>query len=140
MKRITTILSIIMAASMFLAACAPAATPAPTEAPVIPTETVAPTLPPTPEWTGPEGALVAVMADSAPTLDGVADDAAWANAEEIVIEVKSGFNGYSTEVHLKAIYTEDSVYFLMTYADRIVVPLAVAEAGRWHVEADQGSR
>ncbi|MBI5933584.1 MAG: ethylbenzene dehydrogenase [Chloroflexi bacterium] len=117
MKRITTILSIIMAASMFLAACAPAATPVPTEEPVVPTETVAPTLPPTPEWTGPEGALVAVMADSAPTLDGVADDAAWANAEEIVIEVKSGFNGYSTEVHLKAIYTEDSIYFLMTYAD-----------------------
>ena len=114
MKRLTTILSLIMAASMLLAACAPAATP--TEAPVPPTATEAP-VPTVPAWTAPDGALVAVKTGSAPTLDGVGDEAAWADAEEIVIKVENGFGGFATEVHLKAIYTEDSVYFLMSYAD-----------------------
>ena len=114
MKRLTTILSLIMAASMLLAACAPAATP--TEAPIPPTATEPPA-PTVPAWTAPEGALVAVKAGSAPTLDGIGDDASWADAEEVVILVENGFNGFTTEVHLKAIYTEDSVYFLMTYAD-----------------------
>ena len=114
MKRLTTILSLLMAASMLLAACAPAATP--TEAPIPPTATEPP-VPTVPAWTAPDGALVAVMTASAPTLDGIGDESAWADAEEIVIEVKSGFNGFSTEVHLKAIYTADSVYFLMSYAD-----------------------
>ncbi len=116
MKRLTTILSLIMAASMILAACAPAATP--TEPPVpTATELPVPTEPPTPAWEAPDGALVAVKVDSAPTLDGVADDAVWANAEEIVIEVANGFGGFTTEVHLKAVYTADSVYFQMSYAD-----------------------
>ena len=114
MKRLTTILSLIMAASMLLAACAPAATP--TEAPVPPTATEAP-VPTVPAWTAPDGALVAVKTGSAPTLDGVGDEAAWADAEEIVIKVENGFGGFATEIHLKAIYTEDSVYFLMSYAD-----------------------
>ncbi|MBI5297913.1 MAG: hypothetical protein HY869_20735 [Chloroflexi bacterium] len=119
MKSLLKVISLLVLASLLLAACAtatptPAATEAPTEAPTkVPTATE----PPVPAWTAPEGALVAVMADAAPTLDGVGDEAAWSNAEEIVIEVSGGANGYATEVHLKAIYTADSVYFLMSYAD-----------------------
>src|SRR5512134_3268531 len=58
----------------------------------LPSETTAPTEepatePPAPEFTAPEGALVAFPANAAPTLDGVADDAAWADAQEVVIRV-----------------------------------------------------
>ena len=59
----------------------------PTEVP--PTEippTVAPTVEPTPAWEAPEGALVALPVTEAPTLDGLADDAIWADAPAITIE------------------------------------------------------
>ena len=141
MKRLTTILSLIMAASMLLAACAPAATP--TEAPVPPTATEAPA-PTVPAWTAPEGALVAVKTGSAPTLDGVGDEAAWADAEEIVIKVENGFGGFATEVHLKAIYTEDSVYFLMSYADPTESwfrsPWQKQEDGTWKKVSDPNDK
>lgn len=116
MKKQMYVLSVIVVASLALAACAPASTP--TIAPVV-TEPPAPvvTEPPMPAWEAPEGALVAVKADSAPTLDGIADDAVWASAEEIVIPVAGGFGGFETEVHLKAVYTADGVYFQMSYAD-----------------------
>lgn len=114
MKKNTFILSVIVLASLVLSACG---TTAPTEPPVVATEPPVPTEPPAPDWEGPEGALVAIPVDAAPTLDGMADDAAWAEAEEIVIEVKNGFNGYKTQAHLKAVYTADSVYFLLTYED-----------------------
>lgn len=116
MKKITYVLSLIMLASLILSACgAPA--PAPTEAPVAATEAPAPTEPPAPAWEAPKGAFVAIPVDTAPTLDGVADEAFWADAEEIVIDVDGGSGGYETKVRLKAVYTADSVYFLVTYAD-----------------------
>ena len=141
MKRLTTILSLLMAASMLLAACAPAATP--TEAPIPPTATEPP-VPTVPAWTAPDGALVAVKTDSAPTLDGVGDEAAWADAEEIVIKVENGFGGFTTEVHLKAIYTEDSVYFLMSYADTTESwfrsPWQKQEDGTWKKVTDPNDK
>jgi hypothetical protein len=74
-------------------------------------------VPPAPEFTAPKGALVAFPANAAPTLDGVADDAAWADAQEVVIPVASGFNNFSTDVSLHAVYSGDTVYFLVSYAD-----------------------
>jgi hypothetical protein len=65
----------------------------------------------------PTGALVAYPVDAAPTLDGVADEAFWANAQETVIPVAGGFGNFSTDVHIKAVYTADSVYFVVSYAD-----------------------
>jgi hypothetical protein len=115
MKKLLTLVSVLVLTSMLLSACgAPA-----TESPAVVTEPPAPVMtePPVPAWTAPEGALVAVKTASAPTLDGVGDEVFWAEAEEIVINVAGGYNGFTTEVHLKAVYTEDSVYFLMTYAD-----------------------
>lgn len=124
MKKISVILSLLVLASMMLSACAPAATPTtePTAVPptAVPATDVPPTeVPPTeaPAWTGPEGALVAYPVDAAPTLDGMADDAAWADAQETVIKVSGGFNGYSAEAKLKSVYTADTVYFVLTYAD-----------------------
>lgn len=118
MKKITFVLSLIVLASMLLSACgAPA--PEPTQAP----STEAPatespvTEPPVPAWEAPEGALVAVPVDAAPTLDGVADDAAWANAQPVTVKVQKGFNEFTTEAELKAVYTADTVYFMLTYAD-----------------------
>ena len=121
MKKLMYVLSLVVLASLMLAACAPAATPtaAPTEAPVVATEppTLAPTEPPAPAWEAPEGALVAYPVDAAPKLDGVADDASWADAQELVIPVAGGFNNFGTEAKLKAVYSGDTVYFVMTYAD-----------------------
>jgi len=120
MKKLVYVLSLIVLASLILAACAPAATPVATEAPVVATEvpaTTAPTEPPMPAWEAPEGALVAYPVDAVPTLDGMADDAAWANAQELVIPVAGGFNNFGTDGKLKAVYSGDTVYFVLTYAD-----------------------
>ncbi len=93
-------------------AAAATGTPAPAAIVVVPGT-------PAPASDAPEGALVAVPADVAPTLDGVGDEDAWASAEEISISVASGANFVdgSTAVRVKALYTSDSVYFLVTYAD-----------------------
>lgn len=116
MKKMMYVFSLIMLASLALSACgAPA--PVATEAPVAATEPPAPTEPPMPAWEAPAGAFVAYSVASAPTLDGVADEAFWADAEDFAIDVDGGFGGYGTKVNLKAVYTADSVYFLMTYAD-----------------------
>lgn len=121
MKKLMYILSLVVVASLALAACGAPATPVATEPPApVATEvpaTVAPTEPPMPEWVAPEGALVAYPVASAPTLDGVADEAFWADAEDFVIDVDGGFGGFETKVNIKAVYTADSVYFLVSYAD-----------------------
>ena len=116
MRRKLLSLFSLLAVGALLAACAAPASPAPTAVP--PTEK--PTEPPAPTeipWTAPDGALVSAMADAAPTLDGVADDAVWANAPETVVKVAGGFNNYSTEVKLKSVYVGDMVYFVATWAD-----------------------
>ncbi len=121
MKKILSFVSVLVLVSMLLSACAPAATPAPTAVPptaVPPTE--APTaVPPTaaPAWEAPKGALVAYPVEAAPKLDGMADDAAWANAAELVIPVSGGFNNFAVDAKLKAVYTADTVTFLLVYAD-----------------------
>src|SRR5574341_1190905 len=122
MKKIFAILSALVLASLVLSACGAPATPAPTEPPatqapteVLPTEP--PTEPPAPEFSAPEGALVAFPAEAAPTLDGVADDAAWADAQETVISVAGESNYFATDVSIKSVYSGDTVYFLVSYAD-----------------------
>jgi hypothetical protein len=123
MKKLMYVLSLIVIASMALAACGAPATPVATEPPApapVATEvpaTAAPTEPPAPMWEAPAGALVAYPVASAPSLDGIADEAFWADAKDIVIDVDGGFGGFETKVNLKAVYTADSVYFLMTYKD-----------------------
>lgn len=140
MKKLMSILSLIVLASMLLSACG---TPA-TEAPVVeePVATEAPTevVPTEAPFIGPEGALVAYPVDAAPTLDGIADDAAWESAEAIEIEVDGGFNSYETVTALKAVYTEDTVYFLLTYEDPTESwyrsPWVKQEDGTWKQDKD----
>jgi hypothetical protein len=64
-----------------------------------------------------EETLTSVSADESPVLDGVADDAAWEGADSIVVEVRRGANVEESVVTLKSVYTEDMVYFLVTWDD-----------------------
>jgi hypothetical protein len=69
------------------------------------------------DWAAPEGALVAPMVDEVPTLDGIADDAAWADAVAISIDVEDGANMGESVVDVKSVYADDMVYFLVQWAD-----------------------
>src|SRR3990172_475550 len=121
MKKLLYVLSLIVLASMVLAACGAPATPVATEPPApAPTEvppTIAPTEPPAPAWEAPEGALVSYPVAAAPELDGVADYAAWAHPQETVISVAGGYNNFGVDASLKSVYSGDTVYFVLTYAD-----------------------
>lgn len=144
MKKIMFILSLTVLASMLLVACG---TPA-TEVPVVeePVVTEAPTEAPpvVPAFKAPKGALVAFPVDAAPALDGVANDAAWADAEAIEIEVQNGFNNYETTAILKAVYTEDTVFFVLTYEDPTDswyrYPWVKQEDGTWKQDKDPNDK
>jgi len=144
MKKFMYVISLIVLASLILSACGTPATPAPTEAPVVatkvPTEAPVATEPPMPAFDAPKGALVAYPVDAAPVLDGVADDAVWANAEPIIIEVQNGFKDFATKAELKAVYTADSVYFVLSYEDTTEswyrYPWVKQEDGTWKQDKD----
>ena len=69
-------------------------------------------------WVAPEGsALVSLPVTEDIVVDGVADDALWANAAELVIPVAGGFNNFKADAKLKSVYTADRVFFMVTYAD-----------------------
>ena len=80
-----------------------------------PTTTAAPTTTVAP-FEAPEGALVSIAADD-PTLDGVADEAAWADAPGITVGVSGGANAGAHDVTVKSVYSGDTVYFLVTWDD-----------------------
>jgi Ethylbenzene dehydrogenase len=65
--------------------------------------------------------LVAAKAATAPVLDGDANDAAWASAKSIKVDLEDGVNFADgkgkTTATLKAVYSGDMVYFLVQYAD-----------------------
>lgn len=147
MKKLMSILSLLVLVSMLLSACGAPATEAPVvEEPVAteaPTEaaTEAPTEVP---FDAPKGALIAVPVETAPTLDGIADDAAWADAKAIEIEVQNGFNDFATKAEIKAVYTEDTVYFVLTYADPTEswyrYPWVKQEDGTWKQDKDPNDK
>jgi hypothetical protein len=123
--KLFTLIGVLAAISMILAACATPTTeaPKPTDLPkptAVP-PTVAPTaVPPTamPAFKAPEGALVSVLASADPKLDGVGDDAMWKDAPATQIKVEGGANNFSSNVVLKSVYTKEKVYFLMIYDDK----------------------
>lgn len=63
--------------------------------------------------------LVAAKAAQAPKLDALASDPAWAKAPETKVELKNGknFDAGATTARLKAVYTPDTLYLLIQYAD-----------------------
>lgn len=79
--------------------------------------------------------LTSISADESPVLDGIADDAAWEAASSIVVEVRRGANVEESVVTLKSVYTEDMVYFLVTWDDPTFswmrFPWEMQEDGTW---------
>jgi hypothetical protein len=65
--------------------------------------------------------LVAARTTTPPVLDGMASDPAWAAAPAIRVELTGGMNFAdgkgATTATLKAVYSGDTVYFLVQYAD-----------------------
>jgi hypothetical protein len=61
--------------------------------------------------------LVSISVDHEPTLDGVAGEAAWENAQPATIPVAGGANNGATKVSVRSVYTADRVYFLVTWED-----------------------
>ena len=85
--------------------------------------------------------LVSVPVDYAPVLDGVISEAFWADAPVFEVEtVGAGHwgadNASETTVRLQSVYTPDSVYFLVRWAD----PTYSIDRQRWVLEAGAWSR
>lgn len=144
MKKLMSVLSLIVLASMLLTACGSPATEAPVVEEPVATEAPTEVVPTEVPFDAPKGALVAYPVDSAPTLDGIADDAAWADAEAVEIEVQNGFNNFEAVATLKAVYTEDTVYFLLTYEDPTEswyrYPWVKQEDGSWKQDKDPNDK
>ena len=63
--------------------------------------------------------LSAVKAAQAPKLEALAADAAWAKAPELKVNLTGGknFDAGKTTARLKAVYSADTLYLLIQYAD-----------------------
>jgi ethylbenzene dehydrogenase len=63
--------------------------------------------------------VVAVKAAQAPKLDALAADPAWARASETKVDLRNGrnFDGGATTARVKALYTADTLYLMVQYAD-----------------------
>jgi len=59
--------------------------------------------------------LVSLYVGTAPTLDGVADEAFWGDADELVISVVGG--GANGDVTLKSVFTDTDVYIYAEWDD-----------------------
>ena len=90
----------------------------------------------------PANTLVVARASAAPTLDGNANDPAWATAAPLKVQLSGGMNFTKgeTTVTLKSVVVGDTIYFLMQYDDptNSVLSRAVPEAGRWFMEEAEG--
>jgi hypothetical protein len=80
--------------------------------------------------------LLAARVATPPTLDGLADDAAWAGARALKVSMADGMNfadgkGATTGT-LKAVVNGDHVYFLIQYAD----PTQSVRRGPYQKQAD----
>ncbi len=75
--------------------------------------------------------LRAVKAAQAPVLDGQVEDL-WNSAPAVNITTAGGMNSSNTTVVLKSVYTDDSIYFLMQWAD----PTMSEHRIPWQKQAD----
>ena len=80
--------------------------------------------------------LVAAKVTTPPVLDGIANDAAWAAAKPITVALTGGMNFAdgkgATTATLKAVYSGDTVYFLVQYDD----PTNSVRRGPYQKQAD----
>ncbi len=79
----------------------------------------------------PPVALTSVSVPAAPAIDGTVDSL-WGGATAVNIPVAGGDNMGSTTVSVKSVYTADSVYFLLDYAD----PTESQRRMPWQKQAD----
>lgn len=90
----------------------------------------------TQEQTAAPNVLVAAKVTTPPTLDGNPNDAAWAAAKPISVALSDGANFAGgkgeTTATLKAVYSGDTVYFLVQYAD----PTNSIRRGPYQKQAD----
>jgi hypothetical protein len=77
--------------------------------------------------------LVAKKVTAVPTLDGTVDDA-WKSATPLAVKVSGGRNlpGGTTDVLLRAVHADDTIYFLMQYKDAT----QSFERAPWEKQAD----
>jgi predicted small lipoprotein YifL len=68
--------------------------------------------------------MVAPRVTTPPVIDGVADDAVWDQADPVFVSVTvadipafAGYGGRTYQVEMKAVYDDNSVYFLARYND-----------------------
>lgn len=66
--------------------------------------------------TPPVLSIMAAKADKTPTLDGVAEDV-WNKAKAVTVHVFGGIKNSETDVTLKALYDQETIYFLAQYND-----------------------
>ncbi len=64
---------------------------------------------------GGEDTLVSLYVETAPTLDGVADEAFWADAEELEVSVVGG--GANGDVTMKSVFTDTDVFIYAEWDD-----------------------
>jgi len=76
--------------------------------------------------------LTALGVTEAPLLDGIADEAFWAEATGVDVVVRRGANMGETTVNVRSVHTEDSVYFVATWAD----PTESYLRSPWEMQAD----
>ncbi|MCB9451126.1 MAG: ethylbenzene dehydrogenase [Anaerolineaceae bacterium] len=79
-----------------------------------------------------DAVLTSVAVAEAPVLDGMADDAVWANATVTEIATRRGANDGDTTIMIRSVYTEDMVYFLVEWAD----PTQSFVRAPWEMQAD----
>jgi hypothetical protein len=77
--------------------------------------------------------LVSKKVAAGPTLDGTMKDA-WKDAAPLMVKVIGGRNlpGGSTEITIRSVYTDDTVYFLAQYKD----PTESTQREPWQKQAD----
>ena len=95
----------------------------------------------------PPNTLMALRAAVAPVLDGNANDAVWAAAPALAVNVEDGanFGGKGeTTMTLKAVYTADTLYMLVQYADPTQsvrrVPFQKQADGSWKKLGDPNDK
>lgn len=79
--------------------------------------------------------LTSTYVTEVPVLDGVADEAFWADAPVLEVGVRRGANAGESNVTLQSVYTEDMVFFYVTWEDPtqsfLRFPWQMQEDGTW---------
>lgn len=76
--------------------------------------------------------VTSVLVTEPPELDGLTDDAAWADVPALEVSTRRGVNESATTLTIQSVYTEDMVYFLVQWAD----PTESYLRFPWEMQAD----